>query len=101
MKQAGVPPCGRVGHTMNYLPVNQSLVVVGGRNDMMCGNPHIPFLDDMYLFLLDQKAWIQVKYIPCSQRMCRIGNHSTTVVTDGETYEKILIFGGITNHQNP
>ena len=53
VKQQGVPPCGRVGHTLSYLPVNQSLIIIGGRNDQMCANPHIPMLDDMYLFLLD------------------------------------------------
>ena len=100
LKQQGVPPCGRVGHSLSYLPINQSLVIIGGRNDQMCANPHIPMLDDMYLFLLDQKAWLRVKYIPQSQRLCRIGNHSTSVVTDGESYEKIMIFGGITNHKN-
>lgn len=100
IKQQGVPPCGRVGHTLNYLPINQCLIIIGGRNDKMCKNPHNPMLDDMYLFLLDQKAWLRVKYIPPSQKLCRIGNHSTTVVSDGESFEKIMIFGGITNHSN-
>lgn len=57
-------------------------------------------LDDMHLYLLDQKAWLRIKYIPKSQRLCRIGNHSTSVVSDGETFEKIMIFGGITNQKN-
>jgi len=89
-----------VGHTLTYLPINQSLLVVGGRNDDLCKNKQIPFLDDMFLFLLDQKSWIQVNYIPNSQKLCMIGNHSTAVVTDGEQEEKILIFGGITNHKH-
>lgn len=54
----------------------------------------------MFLFLLDQKSWLQVKYIPSSPMLCLIGNHSMEVVTDGENYEKVLIFGGITNHLN-
>ena len=58
LKQIGVGPCGRTGHTMTYLPANQALLIVGGRNDAMCKNPSMPFLDDMFLFILDLKAWI-------------------------------------------
>ena len=47
------------------------------------------------MFLLDQKAWVRVKYIPSSPVLYRIGNHCMAVMSDGETYEKILIFGGI------
>ena len=82
---------------MVYLPINQSILIAGGRNDVMCKNMNNPFLDDMYLFLMDQKAWQQVKYVPHSQTLCRIGNHSMCVMTDNETYEKVLIFGGLNN----
>ena len=85
---------------MDYLPINSCLLVAGGRNDLMCKNINCPFLEDMFLFLLDQKAWQQVKYIPNSQTLCRIGSHSMCVMTDNESYEKILIFGGINNHKN-
>ena len=51
----------------------------------------------MFIFLLDQKFWINVQYIPSSQKLCKIGNHAMTVMSDGETYEKIIIFGGISN----
>lgn len=33
IKQTGIPPCGRTGHTMSFLPCNQCLIIVGGRND--------------------------------------------------------------------
>ena len=62
---------------------------------MECKSTSIPFLDDMYLFLLDQKAWLKVKYIPNSQKLCRLGNHSMTVIVDDDNRERILIFGGI------
>ena len=101
IKQQGVPPCGRTGHSMSFLPMTKALLVAGGRNDAECKNKQIPFLDDMYLFLLDQKSWINVKYVPSSQRICYIGNHAATVATDHETFEKVIIFGGITNHLNP
>ena len=55
----------------------------------------------MHMFLLDQKAWIHIKYIPTSKKLCRIGNHAMTVMTDGESYEKIIIFGGINNFKDP
>lgn len=50
---------------------------------MECKSKNIPFLDDIHLFLLDQKAWVRVKYIPKSMHMCMIGNHSMTVASDG------------------
>ena len=56
-----------------------------------------PFLNDLVLFMLDQKVWLNVKYSINSDRMCPLGNHSMGVVSDGESYEKILIFGGIAN----
>jgi len=74
--------------------------VAGGRNDMECKSKNIPFLDDIHLFLLDQKTWVRVKYIPKSAKICMIGNHSMTVASDGQTYEKIFIFGGIANYQH-
>jgi len=40
----------------------------------------MPFLDDIFLFVLDLKAWIQVKYLKNSLRLSRIANHSTTLV---------------------
>ena len=63
----------------------------------MCMNLNIPFLDDMYLFLLDQKSWLRVKYIPPSERLCRIGNHSMAVILDEDQRERVVIFGGITD----
>ena len=46
---------------------------------------------------MDQKAWIQVKYTPFSQKLFRLGNHSMCTISDGESYEKTIIFGGITH----
>ena len=97
IKQQGNPPCGRVGHTMTFLPLNQALVIVGGRNDEICKNLNTPFLDDIHLFLLDQKAWVSVKYTPNSQRLYRLGNHSMSTMSDFEKFEKTVVFGGITH----
>lgn len=30
-----------------------------------------------------------------------IGNHSMAVASDKQTYEKVFIFGGITNYRDP
>lgn len=81
---------------MAYLPNNQSLIVVGGRNDETFKDTGSPFLNDMHLFLLDQKFWINVKYNTYSSRLDFVGNHSMSVITDEET-EKIIVFGGIAN----
>ena len=97
IKQAGMPPCGRTGHAMSFLQANQALLVVGGRNDEVCKSLSTPFLNDIHLFLLDQKAWVGVKYTPFSQRLFRLGNHTMCTMTDGESYEKTIIFGGITH----
>lgn len=56
-----------------------------------------PFLNDIHLFLLDQKSWVSVKYTPFSQRLYRLGNHSMCTLTDGESFEKTYVFGGITH----
>jgi hypothetical protein len=79
------------------LPLNQALLIVGGRNDDICVNLSTPFLDDIHLFLLDQKAWVNVKYSPFSKRLFRLGNHCMATMTDGEGFEKTIIFGGITH----
>lgn len=99
IKQQGTPPCGRTGHTMTFLPVNQALLIVGGRNDEVCKNLNTPFLNDIHLFLLDQKAWVSVKYTPTSERLYRLGNHSMATMSNGEQYEKTMVFGGITHSQ--
>ena len=56
-----------------------------------------PFLNDLVLFMLDQKVWLNVKYSVNSERIAYMGNHCMGVVSDREAYEKILIFGGIAN----
>ena len=97
IKSGGCAPSPRFGHTMSYLPVSNSILVVGGRNDELCKVNITPLLNDMFLFLLDQKVWIQVKNSWNSEKMDFVGNHCMSVVTDGESYERVLIFGGITN----
>ena len=82
---------------MTFLPMNQALLIVGGRNDEVCKNLSTPFLDDIHLFLLDQKAWVSVKYTPSSQKLFRLGNHCMASMTDHEHFEKTLVFGGITH----
>jgi len=82
---------------MTFLPLNNALLIVGGRNDDVCVNMSTPFLDDIHLFLLDQKAWVNVKYAPSSKRLYRLGNHCMATMTDSEGFEKTMIFGGITH----
>lgn len=72
-------------------------MIVGGRNDEICKNLNTPFLDDIHLFLLDQKAWVSVKYTPMSQKLYRLGNHSMATMSDFEKFEKTVVFGGITH----
>jgi hypothetical protein len=94
---SGIGPCGRFGHSMGYLPTNNCLIIMGGRNDAKCAELGTPFLNDIFLFLLDQKFWMQVKYSTGSDRIENVGNMCMTVITDGDDVEKILVFGGISN----
>jgi hypothetical protein len=82
---------------MSYLPVNSAIIIAGGRNDSLCTENVTPLLNDIHLFLLDQKVWIKVKFSYNSDRLDYIGNHTMGLISDGEAYEKIMIFGGIQN----
>ena len=54
-------------------------------------------MNDLVLFMLDQKVWLNVKYSVNSDQLAYIGNHCMSVVSEDDSYEKVLIFGGITN----
>jgi len=69
MKVGGTPPVARFGHTMAYLPCNNSILIAGGRNDAMSVKNMTPFLNDLVLFMLDQKVWLNVKYSVNSDRI--------------------------------
>ena len=99
-KIVGEPPCGRTGHTMEYLPACSAIVIAGGRNDLECKSMQIPFLDDLNLFMLDQKAWVKIKYLPKSMPLCRISQHSMCVLPSNYGDQKFVIFGGINNHHD-
>ena len=82
---------------MCYLPCNSSILIAGGRNDSLSSTNMTPFLNDITMLMLDQKVWLKVKYSVNSERIDYMGNHCMGVVTDNENYEKMLIFGGISN----
>jgi hypothetical protein len=83
---------------MAYLPCSSAIIVAGGRNDALCKEQITPLLNDIHLFLLDQKVWIKIKFSFNSDKLDNIGNHTMGVITDSENYEKIIIFGGIQNN---
>ena len=80
---------------MCYLPASNAICIAGGRNDGMSQTNLTPFLNDIVMFLLDQKVWLSVKYSVNSDAIDYMGNHCMSVVYDGENYEKVLVFGGI------
>ena len=63
----------------------------------MCGVNKTPFLNDMYLLDLNVRSWTRVDYTECSERLDFMGNHCTTVLSDGDAFERIIVFGGIRN----
>jgi hypothetical protein len=95
LKAGGVPPCPRFGHSMVFLPINNAILIAGGRNDELCKTEITPFLNDIHFFLLDQKVWLKVKYSYDSGTLGHICNSSISVVTDGYGFERIILFGGI------
>lgn len=97
IKTTGTAPCQRFGHTMSYLPVNSAIIIAGGRNDSLCKETITPLLNDIHLFLLDQKVWIRVKHSYNSDNLNHVGNHTMGVITDGDSFERIIVFGGIEN----
>ena len=98
IKSSGAGPVARFGHSMGYLPTNNGIFICGGRNDEMCKVNATPFLDDIFVFLLDQKVWLNVKHTLVSEKIDFMGNQCMTVVTDGNDYENIIVFGGIANN---
>ena len=97
-KEHGKGPTARFGHSMNYLPCSRAIIITGGRNDELNSKNNTRFFNDIYLFLLDQKTWIEVEYTRDSDGLSHIGNHAGGVVTDHDDYERLLVFGGITNN---
>jgi hypothetical protein len=67
---------------MCYLPNNSAIVIAGGRNDSLCKDNITPLLSDIFLLLLDQKVWINVKYSQGSDKLSCLSNFVMTVVTD-------------------
>jgi hypothetical protein len=81
---------------MAFLPNSAALVIFGGRNDTVCAENITPMLNDLHLFLLDQKVWLQVKYSFDSERLSYVCNSSIAVISENQQ-DKIIIFGGIEN----
>ena len=40
----------------------KALIVIGGRNDELGKSEGTPFLNDVFLFHLDKKVWVELKY---------------------------------------
>ena len=57
-----------------------------------------PFFNDLNLYMLDTKAWMQVKYTDPSERLDYVGNHCLAVISDGDNWERMVMFGGICNY---
>jgi hypothetical protein len=82
---------------MSFLPVSCAIIICGGRNDTSHKVNFTSLLNDIYLFLIDQKVWIKVKYSFDSHKLDYFCNQSVSVVTDGVYQEQVIIFGGLTN----
>lgn len=54
-------------------------------------------MNDIHLFNLENRTWYQVKYTDPSEQLSYLGNHCLAVMSDGDNYERIVVFGGIYN----
>lgn len=96
---------------MAYLPTANGIIIAGGkfslllllhflllgRNDGLCSLNKTPLLNDIFMFNLLNKNWYHVRYTEGSERLDHITNHSLAVFSDGESYERMVIFGGLVN----
>jgi hypothetical protein len=48
--------------------------------------------------MLETKTWMAVKYTDPSERLDYIGNHCLAVVSDSDSFERMVMFGGICNY---
>ena len=89
---SGKPPSPRYGHSMNYYPDQNIMVIFGGRNDENFSKYGESCLNDVWLLYLEKFIWCKwdppcgfipiARYTHCSE-LC---GHS------------IMIFGGLSKH---
>jgi|688.fasta_scaffold294588_2 hypothetical protein len=48
--------------------------------------------------MLETKTWMAVKYTDPSERLDYVGNHCLAVVSDSDSFERMVMFGGICNY---
>ncbi len=87
---AGRPPIPRYGHTMNYYPQKDIVVIFGGRNDEHFASSGDEYLDDVWILSLPKLTWTEwtkegrgsvpvPRYLHCSAVMG----------------ESVVVFGGL------
>ncbi|EAR84527.1 kelch motif protein (macronuclear) [Tetrahymena thermophila SB210] len=87
----GQQPEGRFSHTLSYYKEFNSLILVGGRNEVYYSKQGSNIFQDIYMFSLEFSEWIKIDMRGGEyQARC---SHSAAIIDT-----KIIIFGGI-SHQ--
>jgi len=89
VETAGIAPCPRYQHTMNYCDSLNVLIVYGGKNEAMLktGKPSA-ILNDMYILSIDILTWTKIDMDTGAPLPFRT-RHSSDIVGN-----KLYIFGG-------
>ena len=62
LKTKGQPPCNRHACGMKYIPITESIAVFGGSKGPDQDSLTQIYLNDLYLFKIDQLVWIRITY---------------------------------------
>jgi len=54
---SGKPPMARYGHSMNYYPSKEILIIYGGRNDAHYAENNNSYFDDVWILTLIKLSW--------------------------------------------
>ena len=86
---AGKPPTARYGHSMNYYPDRNIIVVFGGRNDDNFYEYGQSYMNDVWILYLERLTWCRwnakCNYVPVSR-------YSHCGEVTGHT---LMLFGGL------
>ncbi|KAL4486350.1 hypothetical protein ABPG72_007136 [Tetrahymena utriculariae] len=86
----GKQPEGRFSHTLSYYKEFNSLLLVGGRNEVYYSKQGSNVFQEIYMFSLEFSEWIKIDMRGGDyQARC---SHSATIIDT-----KIIIFGGISH----
>jgi len=86
----GTAPMARYGHSMNYYPDKNILIMFGGRNDDNFERTGQNYFNDIWILTLDKLRWIQWEKEECGPIPAPRYSHTSVVLGSA-----VIIFGGL------